>query len=111
VARFSLPDADWEVVNATFFAGTPLPSVVLLSPSVSFMKFALLHEELADISNRELECLKWCAEGKSSWEIGKILNCSEATVNFHFVNIRRKFSSNSRQQAVIKAIRLGLIPE
>jgi len=38
-----------------------------------------------------------------------LLNCSEATVNFHFSNIRRKFNTNSRQQAVVKAIHMGLI--
>ena len=58
---------------------------------------------------RELECLKWIMAGKSSWEISMILRCSEATVNFHISNIRVKFNVNTRQQAVIKAIRLGLI--
>lgn len=61
------------------------------------------------LTNREQECLKWSIVGKSSWEISKILNCSEAVVNFHMNNIRRKFSVTTRQQAVIKAIRLGLI--
>ncbi len=61
------------------------------------------------MTDRELECLKWAAAGKSSWEIGQILNCSEPTVNFHFTNIRRKLNSKSRQQAMVKAIGLGLI--
>lgn len=61
------------------------------------------------LTPRELESLKWAMEGKSSWEISKILRCSEATVNFHFANIRSKFSVSTRQQAVVKAIRLGLI--
>lgn len=63
----------------------------------------------ASVTLRELECLKWSAAGKSSWEIGQILHCSEATVNFHFGNIRRKFNTTSRQQAVVKAIGMGLI--
>lgn len=61
------------------------------------------------VTGRELECLKWSAMGKSSWEIGCLLNCSEATVNFHFSNIRRKFNTNSRHQAVVRAINMGLI--
>lgn len=61
------------------------------------------------ITRRELECLKWSAAGKSSWEIARILHCSESTVNFHFSNIRRKFDTATRQQAVVKAMRLGLI--
>ena len=73
------------------------------------MKLARSAEKPASITRRELECLKWSAAGKSSWEIGQILNCSEATVNFHFSNLRRKFNTSTRQQAVIKAISMGLI--
>ncbi len=58
---------------------------------------------------RELECLKWSAAGKSSWEIAQILRCSEATVNFHFANLRRKLDATSRRHAVVKAIRFGII--
>lgn len=61
------------------------------------------------LTHRELECLKWTATGKSSWDISQILNCSESAVNFHFGNIRRKFCTSSRRQAVIKAIALGII--
>ena len=58
---------------------------------------------------REMECLKWAMIGKSSWEIAKILHCSESTINFHMSNIRRKFGVSTRRQAVVKAISLGLI--
>lgn len=61
------------------------------------------------VTTRELECLKWTMDGKSSWEIAKILHCTESTVNFHMTNIRRKFEVSTRRQAVIKAIRLGVI--
>lgn len=57
----------------------------------------------------ELECLKWSMEGKTSWAISRILGCSESTINFHMNNLRRKFSVNTRQQAVIKALHLRLI--
>ena len=62
-----------------------------------------------EITSRELECLKWCATGKSSWDIAHLMNCTEATVNYHFANIRRKFGASSRRMAVIKAIRMGFI--
>ncbi len=77
--------------------------------SARFIKATDDQGEMTRMTRRELEVLKWCAAGKSSWEIGRILSCSEATVNFHFGNIRRKLNSRSRQQAVVKAIRLGLI--
>lgn len=61
------------------------------------------------LTRRELEILQWVMAGKSSWEISMIINCSEATVNFHLANVRQKFNVNTRQQAVVKAIALGLI--
>lgn len=81
----------------------------IFESSLQFIKHSCAMDEHIHVTRRELECLKWGAMGKSSWEIGYLLNCSEATVNFHFGNIRRKFNTNSRQQAVIKAINLGLI--
>jgi LuxR family quorum-sensing transcriptional regulator LasR len=69
---------------------------------------ALRHENI-EITSRELECLKWCAAGKSSWDIAHLMNCTEATVNYHFANIRRKFGASSRRMAVIKAIQLGFL--
>ena len=62
-----------------------------------------------DLSNRERDCLRWTAEGKSSWDIGMILNISENTVNFHIKNAMRKLGTTSRTVAVVKAIRLNLI--
>lgn len=61
------------------------------------------------LTARELECLKWVAAGKSSWEVSRILGRSEATVNFHMANIMRKFDVQTRQQAVVKAIKQGLV--
>lgn len=81
----------------------------ILESSLQFMKPSRQAENPISVTRRELECLNWSASGKSSWEIGHILNCTEATVNFHFSNIRRKFSTTSRQQAIAKAIGLGLI--
>lgn|SRR5579871_6563685 len=61
------------------------------------------------LSSREKVCLSWTARGKSSWEIGRILNISENTVNFHIKNALKKLDSNSRTLAAIKAIQLGII--
>jgi DNA-binding CsgD family transcriptional regulator len=47
--------------------------------------------------------------GKTYWEIGRILNCSEAGVNYHFCNIRRKFGVSSRWLALVKALEMGMI--
>ncbi len=62
-----------------------------------------------ELSLREKECLRWIADGKSSWDIGMILNISENTVNFHIKNAMRKLETTNRTVAVVKALRLGLV--
>ncbi|WP_179953875.1 helix-turn-helix transcriptional regulator [Denitrobaculum tricleocarpae] len=56
------------------------------------------------MTNREDECLSWCAQGKTSWEIAQILGISERTVLFHMQNVSRKLGVANRAQAVAKAI-------
>jgi len=66
-------------------------------------------EDAPQLSERERQCLIWHAAGKTSWEIGRILNVTEACVNFHFSNIRVKFKVSRRHEAVLKAVNLGMI--
>jgi LuxR family quorum-sensing transcriptional regulator LasR len=61
------------------------------------------------LTAREKEVLKWGVAGKSSWEIARICECSEAGVNYHFCNIRRKFGVRSRWAAMAKALEQGLL--
>ncbi|HEY3326339.1 MAG TPA: LuxR family transcriptional regulator [Novimethylophilus sp.] len=94
--------------------GRFMPELALIRDYVfeSSLRFATPsapQENSIHLTRRELESLKWAMVGKSSWEISQIMRCSEATVNFHVGNVRRKFKVATRQQAVVKAIRLGLI--
>lgn len=61
------------------------------------------------LTDRERECLTWTARGKSAWSIGKILGVSEHTVNFHLKRAMAKLEAANRMQAVVAALRLGLI--
>ncbi len=61
------------------------------------------------ISVRELECLKWIAEGKTAWEAGVILGISERTVRFHLNAAREKLDCLTTTQAVAKAVATQLI--
>jgi LuxR family quorum-sensing transcriptional regulator LasR len=94
-----------------------MPALALIrdyafASSLQFVRPPVGADGAPHLTPRELEVLKWVTAGKSSWEISKITNCSEATINFHMANIRQKFNVNTRQQAVVKAISLGLlIPE
>lgn len=89
-----------------------LPELTLLRDIVFDASARFLRpeqQELPQLTKRELECLKWVAAGKSTWEIACILRCSEAVVNFHMANVRRKFGVSSRHEAALKAVRLGLV--
>ena len=62
-----------------------------------------------DLTAREAECLRWAADGKTSWEIAQLLSMSERTANFHLNNAMIKLDVCNRQHAVAKAVLRGLI--
>ena len=68
-----------------------------------------LQPERPALTPRELETLRWTMEGKTAWEVGALLGISERTVVFHANNAMHKLGSATKQQAVLKALRLGLI--
>jgi DNA-binding CsgD family transcriptional regulator len=57
----------------------------------------------------EIDCLRWTMEGKDPWEIGKILHLAEDVVRLHLDRAARALSCVNTTQAVLKAMRLGLI--
>jgi DNA-binding CsgD family transcriptional regulator len=61
------------------------------------------------VTPRESQVLNWIAAGKSDWAIGRILNISGKTVNYHVENAKRKFGVSTRIQAVLAADRKGMI--
>ncbi|WP_419690102.1 helix-turn-helix domain-containing protein [Burkholderia theae] len=60
-------------------------------------------------TRKESDVIKWVVEGKTAWEIGRILSMSERTVKFHLTNVYEKLRVSNRAQAVAKVSRLGLI--
>lgn len=63
----------------------------------------------AGLTAQEVECLKWCKEGKTNWEIGEILGISQKTVEFHVGNTMKKLGASNRITAVIIGIKSGII--
>lgn len=61
------------------------------------------------LSKREVECLYWAAEGKTTSEMARILGLSDYTVNHYINRATRKLDSVNRVQTVAKAFRAGLI--
>ena len=65
--------------------------------------------EMPALTPRELEALRWTMEGKTAWELGTILGITERTAVLHVNNATHKLGCTSKHQAVLKALRLGLI--
>lgn len=61
------------------------------------------------LTPRELEVLRWTMEGKTAWEVGTLLGITERTAALHVNNATHKLSCVNKHQAVLKALRLGLL--
>lgn len=70
-------------------------------------------EKLAEprlrLSSRELEVLRMISAGRKNKEVAHILDISEATVNSHVKHVLEKLGANDRTDAVMIALRRGLI--
>jgi DNA-binding CsgD family transcriptional regulator len=61
------------------------------------------------LTKSELEALRWTMAGNTDWEIGKAMSISESMVLLRLRNAMRKLGCGTKYEAVLRAIRLGLI--
>jgi DNA-binding CsgD family transcriptional regulator len=66
-------------------------------------------EAIPKLPARQLEILKLSMEGKSAWVVGSLLGISENTVNYHMKQLYRQLGVSTKQQAMLRAMDLGLI--
>ena len=69
----------------------------------------LMPEAEVTLSKREIQVLRWTAEGKTSSEVADILRIAERTVNFHITNAIIKLNASNKTAAAIRASVLGLL--
>jgi DNA-binding CsgD family transcriptional regulator len=62
-----------------------------------------------DLTEREVECLYWIAEGKTSDEIAVILGISRNTINNYITSVMRKTATKTRSEAIAWAVRNSLV--
>ena len=62
------------------------------------------------LTEREVEVLRLLAEGKANKEIAVALGIGEKTVKAHVSSILSKLGMQSRTQAALHAVRIGLVP-
>jgi LuxR family transcriptional regulator, quorum-sensing system regulator CinR len=66
-------------------------------------------EDQPHLTQRELECLHWVSLGKDAGDIAEILDISPHTARDYLKSARFKLDSVTSAQAVVKAVKLGLL--
>jgi DNA-binding NarL/FixJ family response regulator len=99
-------------------------SQFLLSPQVAVLLAQLLKSKPASmeatpssqpgpvtLTSREIDVMKLLGQGQTNKEIAYHLKLSEKTVKLHVSIILAKLNMQSRTQAALKAVQLGLLAE
>lgn len=97
----------------------PINDILLTKPNTAKRVLQLFHDIsltdkeveafIAPLSRRETEILKYIAAGFSNKRIAYALGISEQTIKNHVTSILRKLNANARTEAVVVAIKQGLI--
>jgi LuxR family quorum-sensing system transcriptional regulator SolR len=62
-----------------------------------------------ELTEREIEVLRWSCDGKTSADIAQIMHLAEATVTFHLRNACTKLGASNRTAAAVRAALLGML--
>ena len=68
-------------------------------------------EPAIELTLRELELLKWVAQGYSNKAVAREMSISPNTVKYHMKSVLQKLGVQNRAEAVATAIRAGWLPE
>ena len=120
VAFLSKDTSAEELLNIVRRVGQgayPINETLLCRPSTAkkvlqlFKNLSLMGKDIetlmTPLSPREMEILKYIAEGTSNKRIALALGIGEQTIKNHITSIMRKLNANDRTHAVILAMRKG----
>ena len=85
---------------------------VQLSPKAAarLMREVRAPDSPESLTDRETEVLRLLAQGQSNKDIARTLSIGEKTVKTHVSNVLGKLGVQSRTQAALYAVRIGLVP-
>ena len=66
------------------------------------------HSNAPHLSPRQREVLFWAAHGKSAWEIGRVLDLTEATVKSYIASGCKRLNAQNKVHAVAICMTLGV---
>ena len=103
------PERLTEAIRELHAGGAPMSPEIARKVVGMFGKVAPPRKEEHRLSPREVELLKLLAEGHSYKTAAKALSISIDTVRFHIRNIYDKLHVHSKSEAVIQALRQGIV--
>ncbi len=98
-----------DSIEEAYHGGSPMSSNIARKVVAFFQKSATTAETKNDLSPREMDILQELCQGNSYKIIGYNLNISIDTVRTHIRKIYRKLQVHSQSEAVIKAIKEGIV--
>ncbi|WP_323838202.1 LuxR family transcriptional regulator [Photorhabdus africana] len=110
---FSVAGKDGPIDNETMYKC----SGEILGVYIRIIKYLTSHTKYlqsfyidnTSFSHRELEVLRYTADGMTSIEIASTICVTKSTVDFHLMNIVKKLDCKNKFQAIAKAALLGYI--
>jgi DNA-binding NarL/FixJ family response regulator len=114
VFKIALARQLWDAIATVIQGEIYLPPEVATAFFRQFQQIqaaaaAQSEQPCVTLSTREIEVLTWLARGVSNERIGEHLYISVATVKAHLTSIFQKLKVHSRSQAIVAAIKMGLI--
>jgi len=98
-----------EAIRELAHGGAPMSPDVARRVVTVFQQTARPKNADQDLSPRELQVLKLLTDGHSYKTAAADLSLSEDTIRFHIRNIYEKLHVHSKSEAVVKAIRSGIL--
>lgn len=98
-----------EAITQVHGGGAPMSPDIARKVLTMFQKFAPPHGGEHDLTERELDVLHRLSEGLGYKQIAAALEVSIDTVRFHLRNIYGKLHVHSKSEAVMAALRRGIV--
>lgn len=101
--------ADGEQPIKDSISDRPKVAAQILSQFNELSQQQEVKELISPLTSREVEIVNYMAQGYANKQIAAELNISEQTIKNHVTSILGKLDANARTEAVVKAIKKGLI--
>jgi len=98
-----------EAIREASMGGAPMSPGIARKVVTMFQSVVQPKREDAGLTARELEVLQLLAGGHSYKTAADVISVSVDTIRFHIRNIYAKLHVNSKSDAVLKALRAGLV--